>query len=221
MTLFIFFTIQVTNLIALTVLLIHFRSQPKAFRWLAFLIFFSLACDLAAISALFLSRTYGASNIAGNIHTLFNPMFLSAFFFHLIGGRRFGYILIILNSALFAFSLANLSLDTPTHSNFNTLAESFLILSLSIIYYFRLLKQLPSERVQLLPAFWVVCGFFISTSGKLIIFTVSSYMIKVMPENLRLLVIIHNLLSILGNLLIIYGLWLQFKQFRFFKNEIK
>jgi hypothetical protein len=147
-------------------------------------------------------------NLPSNLHTMLNPFLVAVFFFYLLRGRLLMILLIAFLSINFIFSI-NLSLATQAYSSYNTLTESFLILSLSIAWYYRILKDPPKLTIQQLPEFWIVTGFFLPTSGKLIVYSVSTYLLNVLNDNLIVLQLIHNLLSILGNALIVYGMLVQ------------
>jgi hypothetical protein len=213
---FLFYGVQVTVLAAAIPLLAVFKKLPTAFKWVLYYLAFSLLCDLSsqAIYHLSVAGDYSMMNVPGNGYTLLNPIIISLLYFYLGQNRMLKYLLIVFNIILFASSVTMISFERPAYSAFNILAESFLILTLSIYYYFRLLREMPSEKLQSLPSFWVVSGLFFSTAGKLIIFSVSNYMLEVMPQNMVLLVRVHNVLSIIGNLLIMNGAWKLFKLLR-------
>ena len=209
-------TIHSLLLFAVAVIFRHWNKESAAFKWLAALLLFSFACDAGSLANLILRLGF-EPNLPSNLHTMLNPFLVALFFFYLLRGRLLMILLLAFLTMNFIFSI-NLSLATQAYSSYNTLTESFLILALSITWYFRILKDPPAQNIQQLPEFWVVTGFFLPTSGKLIVYTVSTYLLNVLNDNLVILDIIHNLLSILGNALIAYGLFVQHKHFKRLEN---
>lgn len=206
--------IAIHSLLLFAVILIfwHWHKESTAFRWLAVLLLLSFVCDAASIANHILRLNF-EPNLPSNLHTMLNPFLVGLFFFYLLRGRYLLFFITLFLMANFIFSIS-LSLATPAYGSYNTLTESFLILTLCIIWYFRILKDPPALNIQQLPEFWVVTGFFLSTSGKLIVYTVSTYLLNVLHDNLIVLQTIHNVLSVLGNVFIAYGLVVQQRGFR-------
>ena len=208
--------IHLPLLFAVSVIVRHWKKESPAFKWLAIVLLFSFACDAGSISNRLLKLGL-EPNLPSNLHTMLNPFLIGFFFFYLLRGRLLSFILIGFLAVNFLFSLS-LPLSTQAYSSYNTLTESFLILALSITWYFRVLKNPPASDIQLYPEFWVVTGFFLSTSGKVCVYTVSTYLLNVLNDNLVTLTTIHNLLSVLGNALIACGLFIRSKHFRRLEN---
>jgi hypothetical protein len=198
--------------IAVFFILKNWTRQTVAFKWLLAILLFSFFCDLlSTLNRLF---TFGLPfNFAGNLHTMFNPFLVALFFYFLIKGRILMFVLIVFLVANFIFSI-NLSMSALVWGSYNTLTEGFLILALSILWYFTILKNLPTQSIQTLPEFWIVTGFFLPTAGKVIIYTVSTYLMNVMKDNLFLLASIHNFLNLLGNSLIAYGAFINYRELK-------
>lgn len=213
---FILFAIHSLLLVSVSLILWYWDKESTAFKWLAGLLLLSFICDAVGI-ANYTWRLNIEPNLPSNLHTMFNPFMVGLFFFYLIRGRKLMYFIAIFLLANFIFSIT-LSLSIQAYSSYNTLTESFLILTLCIVWYFKMLKDPPASNIQQLPEFWVITGFFLPTSGKLIVYTVSTYLLNVLNDNLVILQTIHNLLSILGNALIAYGLFIQHRQFRRLAN---
>lgn len=208
----IFYSTLVTILFPLTCLLIVLNLQPPSFKWLTVILLFSMSCDLGALLLIGLKLN---PNPANNFHTLINPLFLSFFYFHSIQRRSLVRPLVIANLLMFIFSLLNmLYIQKTTFNSFSTIPECLLILSLSISYYYKLLKDLPTKKIQGIPLFWVISAFSLTTAGKLILYSFRDYLINTVNDNLIFLWSLHNLLSVLGNLLIGWGAWLQYKQLK-------
>lgn len=203
-------------LFAVVLIVKHWTRETVAFKWLALVLLFSFACDAGSI-ANYVFRLGIEQNLLSNLHTMFNPFLVGIFFFHLLKGRRLMYFLIVFLLANFAFSVS-LPLSTQAYSSFNTLTEGFLILVLSLLWYFKILKDPPAQNIQLVPEFWVVTGFFLPTSGKLIVYTVSTYLMTVLHDNLTILQTIHNFLSVIGNLFIAYGMFIQHRDFQRYED---
>ncbi|MBT1697281.1 hypothetical protein KK083_10365 [Fulvivirgaceae bacterium PWU4] len=119
---------------------------------------------------------------------------------------------IFINILYFIFSLVNLLFlqKSSLHSYSQTL-QSIIILFLCIIFYFKLLKELPTQQIQKLPLFWIVSGFFFSYAGKLVIYAITHYMIAI-GDDFILISIFHVSLTLIAYLIMAVGVWLNDKQ---------
>jgi hypothetical protein len=92
--------------------------------------------------------------------------------------------------------------------------HTIVVLMLSVVYFFKLLKELPAEQLQKFPMFWIVSGIFFSHAGKLVIYAVTHFLIHVVKDNMIVMFSFHNFLTIIGNVIVAYGVWLNFKETR-------
>lgn len=210
-----FYTSLVIILLPVVLLLISFNRQPIEYKWLAIILLLSLCCDLTSEILFHLKMNV---NLGGILYGILSPFFFSIFFYCTLKWKPLIKPLIIANIMMLTFSLMNmLYIEKTRGSSFSAIPKSLVILALSIAYYYKLLKELPTKKIQDLPLFWVISAFFLTTAGKLVIYAFREYLINIFNDDLIFLWSLHNFLSVLGNLLIGFGVWLQYKhkQIRF------
>jgi hypothetical protein len=199
-----------STLIPLTLILIIINRQPIGFKWLAIFLTLSLVSDL-----LFEFVAYyklGNGNIIGNSYLLFSIPFISIFFNYTFEGERFKRALISINVFYVLFSITNFVFIQKLGINsYNLTLQSFIILVFSILYFYSLLKQNPPKIVHNLPVFWMVSGLFFSHAGKIVVYSVTHYLVNFIKDNLILVWSFHNVLSIVGNMLITVGVVLIYR----------
>jgi hypothetical protein len=203
------FAVGITILVvALWLLYARFNQQPQGYRWLAYTLSFSFSCDMLSV----VIRIFGGnSNIGGTLYSIGFVIFFSAFFYQILRGKILLGVLTIVNACFLVFVLYNATfVQKLTINSYSNIIGSGIILALCILYYFKLLRDLPAERVYNLPLFWVVSAFFFTKSGKFVLYLVIQYL-RHLEDNLVILWMIHNSLTIIENLLITYGAWLQYK----------
>jgi hypothetical protein len=183
--------------------------QPIVYKGLAACLLLSFFAEVAAQTLHWAGLN---PNIAGNMYTLLSTSVISFFFFHAIQWDSFKRPLIFINVIYFAFALLNLFFIQKSGPNsYGDTFQSIIIIVLSISFFFKLLKELPTFQVQKDPLFWVVSGFLFSCAGKLVIQSVTHYLIHVAKDNLIIVWTMHNFLSIIGTLLITYGVYIKLK----------
>jgi hypothetical protein len=199
-----------TYLYILPVVLIFFdRSrQPLVYKGLAACLLLSFITE---ISAQTLHRFGFNPNIAGNMYTLFSTVVVTFFFYHAIQWRSLKTPLIFINVVYFIFALINLFFIQKSGPNsYAYTFQSIIIIVLSITFFFKLLRELPTFQVQKDPLFWIVSGFLFSYAGILVINSVTHYLIHVAKDNLIIVWTMHNFLSLIGILIITFGVYIKF-----------
>jgi hypothetical protein len=184
--------------------------QPATYNWLAVCLFYSFATEIGAGILHELSLD---PSIALKQYGLFSTIFISFFFYKAIAWSNLRNALISVNVIYFAFALLNLFGVQKSGSNsFSMTFQTLIIIVLSIVFFYKLMKELPSFQLQKNPLFWVVSAFFFSYAGKLVIYTVTHYLVNVLGDNMLIVWSTHNFLTILGNLVISVGVFLKFQQ---------
>jgi hypothetical protein len=208
----IFSAAVITALIPFVLILVNFSRQSPAFVWLAYSILFSVACDMAGRTLLVFKIS---PNYSSTAYWIFATIPVSIFFYYAIGWKPIRSYLKVINVLYLSFALSNFFFLQKTNVNsYSNILNSLIILILCIIYYYKLITELPTQQLQRLPLFWIVSAFFFSHAGKLAIYTVTHYLIHFVKDNMIIVWSFHNFLTVIGNLLIAYGAWLNLKQLR-------
>jgi hypothetical protein len=188
-----------------------FNRQPSVMKWLAIIFMISLTSDIAGGLVYFITRS--STNFISTTYILVSTPVISFFFFKAIGYKSLKMPLTVINILYVIFGIVNFFFIQKTAINsYSLMITSVIIIGLSITFFFMLLKELPAQQLHTMPLFWIVSGFFFSYSGKLVVFTTTHYLVTYIKDNLIFVWSFHNLLSIIANLLIAYGTWLNLKQ---------
>jgi hypothetical protein len=203
-------------LIPIFLLVVTFKSQPPYFKWLAVGLIFSVSCDLATEVLLYFRLP---SNIGGTTYSIFRPLIYSFFFYSYIQWKSLKKPLIVFNILFLIFAFINILFVQKTQiNNYTSVSGHLYILALTIIYFYKLLKELPDEKIYNTGLFWVVCGLYFNTSGRLVLYSFTYYLIDVYHDNMITFALINLGLIISGTLIITYGTWLQFQKIRLSKT---
>lgn len=204
-----FYLHTIVLLFPVVLLFAGFNRQPLVYRWLAIALGFALAIDVAARVSWYLHIDVNYSN---RLFQLFVTVLISGFFYHAIEWRSLKKFFITINILYFGFSLVNiLFLQKSEINSYSQVLRAIIILLLCIIFFFKLLKELPTQQIHKLPLFWIVSSFFFSYSGKLVIYAITHYMIS-RGNDLIMTSIFHGFLTLIANLLVAIGVWLYHKQ---------
>jgi len=146
------------------------------------------------------------ANYAANQYNLVSSIFLFTFFYQAIPGKNSKWAFAIPAIIIFlfvGFTFFRHGLDG--HTSYTMALQSIAIITYSVIYYYRTMKSLPTERMSVNPMFWIISGFFLSYAGKFFVYAISRYLLDWYNDNLKILWDVHNYLSVLGNLMILAG----------------
>jgi hypothetical protein len=201
-----------TLILPLVILFWKFARQPFEIKWLAILLSFSFVCDITSI---ILVAVHSNPNYSATVYWLFSTALLSTFFLKIIGSKKLSGFFIWINIFYFLLAIINLLFIQGIQINtYSVIIQSIIVLALSILYFYKLLRELPTQQLQKLPWFWIVSGFFFTYAGKLVVYTVTYYLINFEQDTNQIIWSFHNFLTIIANLLIGYGAWLNHKQLR-------
>lgn len=86
--------------------------------------------------------------------------------------------------------------------------ESIVLIALSLLFFYNVLKNLKVESLEREPMFWISAAILIYFSGNLITFILSNYALSSTDMSYTLWAI-HAFLNILKNLLFAVALWVK------------
>jgi hypothetical protein len=188
------------------------RQQPQAFRWF-------VVCQVASFATEFLSfGLYYLSispNYTTNLSYVVSLLWISHFFYHAIGWKSIKSSLVIVNVLFFLFAMTNLLFIQKWSPNYYTMTlENLLILGFCILFYYKMLKDLPSTQVQRDPLFLIVSGWFFTHAGQLVLTLVSTYLLAILNDTMNIPWIMFLSLSFFGNLVKTVGAYFQFRNMK-------
>jgi hypothetical protein len=205
-----FYSGLIVLIFPLVLLISGFNRQPLVYKWLAIALAFAFVIDVIGRVSWFLDLAPN-HNYSSHAYQLFATALISVFFYYAIEWRSLKRSFIIVNILYFAFSMINLLYLQKTGINsYSQVFRSIIILLLCIIFFFKLLKELPTQQIHKLPLFWIVSSYFFSYSGKLVVYAITHYMIS-LGDNFMVPSIFQFFLTLVANLIAAVGVWLYHK----------
>jgi hypothetical protein len=192
-----------TTLLALLVFGAFYRYRRrsrsvKLLGWVFLLSFLANVLSYLLIGAL--------RNVPGTVFDFAMMFFIGWLYNNETGGKHRNY-LIVCTIIYFIFGIYNVFYVQPlTISSYNKLFASFLIISYTVMFFYKLMKDLPERQVHQLPMFWFNSALLIFYAGTLFLFAFTSYLINVLKNDLLFYMLFHNLLSVIHHYIFIIGL---------------
>ena len=213
----IFYYSMAAILIPIVLLLVRYKRQSKEFKWLAMLLLFSFLCDF--LNEVQYHTIHLPVNYLGTAYYIFNPILISIFFYYALGWVSARRIFIVFNAGLFLFTVVNfLLIQKETINTYSAILEKLQIMILCILYFYKVIRERPTDRIYQSGSFWVISSLFIINSAKLVLYTFAHYLV-IFKDNLIVLWSIHNILSIILSLLIAVGVMIGYRNDRMSKFQ--
>lgn len=146
-------------------------------------------------------------NIPASIETILYFIGLTMVYNFTLRGR---YKIFFLVAALFFTTCAVINLLFGQQNDINTYSmvlRSIILIGYCILYFYRLLVDLPVQHLQRVPMFWFNSAILIFNAGTLFLFLFTSYLVEVLNNDLLIYWTFHNILNIVQHLVIMVGLW--------------
>ncbi|MBL0741908.1 hypothetical protein [Chryseolinea lacunae] len=136
-------------------------------------------------------------------------------------GRRYGKILFSVAGFFTVFSIVNiLYIQQMDINTYTSMAYASFVLTLAVVYFYRLLVTLPVEQVQQLPMFYFSAAFLFYGAGTFFLYAATNYLVKFFYEDVLIYYIFHNYVVVFQQLIFIRGLLVDLRNIRA-KHEIK
>jgi hypothetical protein len=185
------------------------QRQPPAFRWFLICQFISFGMEFSSLGLYYLKIS---PNYIINTCNAFSLIWVSYFFYHAIGWKSLKSLFVVINVLFLLFSIPNLLFIQKLSPNYYTMTMQYLlILGFCILFYYKMLKELPSIQVQKDPLFLIVSGWFFTHAGQVVLTLVSTYMLSILKDNMQVLWLMFLFLNFFGNLIKTVGAYFQFK----------
>lgn len=196
----------------LILLVIRHKSLPRELRWYTAI----LACHLTSgVSSEILWRNGINPNYAASLYYTFVIILYARFFVIVIKSLTLGkYLPIVIVLHVLLGIINVLFIQKETLNTFSGISFALIVISLCLLYYYSLLKNLPSENLLALPLFWIITAEFMVNTGQMIFKSFAHFLINIFHDNLIVLWVFHHGLAGVGNLFILYGVWQHVNKFR-------
>ena len=102
--------------------------------------------------------------------------------------------------------------EPNTFNSYTSYVVALLMIVTALFYLYQLLENLPTEKIQHLPLFWVAFGALIYYGGTLFLFLFSNYVLAGSKENHQTIWILHNVINIIKNIFLFIAIWFSHKR---------
>lgn len=150
----------------------------------------------------------------GNLYVLFEAGILLFLFYKTISASRLKQVVVIL-SLLFLLYYLSIIIDQFNEMSSSIRAGRDVVLMLcSLIYFFYLLRELPSKNLINDPMFWINSAVLFFFSCTFILSLTANYILEALKEDFYLYWSFRNFLRLLFCILICIGMWQTRKESR-------
>lgn len=158
-------------------------------------------------SAVFIIRKFLPQymNIPGSIYDLTLVPMLTLIFNEALNRRYYKLFNTIATIFVVGGVLNLVLLEKDWIASPNKLATSFIIIFYCVLYFYRLMKDLPTMHLTRHPMFWFNSALLIYGAGSLFLFAFLDYLIYVLNNSLLRYWTFHNGLFIFHQVLVIVG----------------
>jgi len=200
-----YFQTTLSGVVAL--LCFFFLAKRQKITDLIGLLFFCGFLSNALAYLLFFTKN--SNNLAGSIYDLCLIVIAGLLYNHVTQGR-YRKFFTLTTTLYLIFALLNLFFIQKTQiSSYNKLLGSFLMISYSVFYFYRLMADMPTMQIQKLPMFWFNSGFLIYHAGTVFLWAFTTYLTDVLKNNFLVYMMFHNCLNIAEHFIVLVGLYYQ------------
>jgi hypothetical protein len=198
-----------TTLIPFFLGLVRFRSMTTELKLLLILLAVSITCDMAA---LYHSELKIGPNYVGDAYRLAEFILLLILYYKAFNNPKLFKAFVVIALFYVLFLVANVlfiqqeKINTYTHI---ILACVFIVLA--VLFFYKLMKDLPTLVVYQLPMFWINVGVLVYFAGNLFLWIVSHYLVTVLNDDFKIYWSFHNFLSMIKNILFAAGFYVSLK----------
>ena len=80
-----------------------------------------------------------------------------------------------------------------------------------LTFLYNLMQDMPVERVQTLPLFWLSFAILIYYGGTLFLFLFNNFLITHLPKSHQTIWTLHNLINITKNVFLFLTVWMNYR----------
>lgn len=190
---------------------IRFKQRKSYILLIGLCMFVSALGNLSGfcLLALKINPNYGQSLF----HIVELPL-ICLVYFH-AWGKQGARWLIAVNVCYMIFGFANiLFIQQASINSYTAIIKEIIILICAIHYFYWLMQKLPSTKLHLLPMFWVNSAWIMLYSGTLFLYVFTAYLVNTLNDNLLVYWSLHNGLTVLEAIIIIYALWMDLRNIK-------
>jgi hypothetical protein len=146
-------------------------------------------------------------NIPSSIYNMIAFVTLSVLYDTALRGRYRKQFAVI-GVLYLLFALANLLfIQKKDISTYSYTASAIIFLFYSILYFYRLMVDLPVQHLHRVPMFWFNAAMLIFNAGTLFLYLFTTYLVEVLHNDLLIYWTFHNIMNVIQLLVVMIGLW--------------
>src|SRR5258706_879734 len=193
---------------------VYFLKRHLPIKLLSFYGFNSVLFQTASTIIVYNHKARLYLNLNGNIYTLVETLILLLFFFTIYNSRiAKSLILVFASGYLILYFTLMPNHWTELESSIRT-TRDLLVIVCSLMYFYFLLRQMPTGEITKYPMFWIVAAMLSFFAGTFALSVSIQYLVKVLHNDLALLWTMRNTFRFVFCLVVCYGLWLDLRQVR-------
>jgi hypothetical protein len=203
---FIFFFKTQTTLSALVSILafIYFDKRQIEVKLIGLAFFISMLGDFAVY---FLPLRGKDVNIPSHITSIL-IVIVTCILFNIVLKNKYRMIILVLCILYCCGAIANFLFGQKKDINsYNQIASAIIFISLSIVYFYRLLIDLPAQQLHRLPMFWFCTSILIFNAGTLFLSVFTTYLVEVLHNDFLFYGTFQIIMYIIQHLVVMIGLW--------------
>lgn len=187
----------------------NLKVLSRQLKWLLAICFSALIADSTALFLMI--------NSVNNwpVLNLFSVVQITLFLIILdidlkISWHKYLLFLFVLFAAINLFFVQSIN----SFNSYSSYLGAVLLITLSLVYLFRLLRDLPTVDIYKFPPLWVVFAILTYYGGTLFLFLFNNYLLSINLVTHKSIWVLHNSLNILKNLFFALALWQHYRNVR-------
>jgi hypothetical protein len=200
------FAVTALNLVPLSIYFATRHRQEPAMKFLAIALVAHFFSDLIGTTT-YIMGDGETSLVLSNLYSLLETVMIVLLFrvkFNAAAGRA----LLFLGVCLVALQLYQIGLNPGifVFPIFSRMVISLAVTMLSILYFYKLINDLPAVHIYKVPMLWINIGLLVYFTGNFVLFTLKDYLADALANDLRFYWGYHNFLTGLSYILFSIGL---------------
>lgn len=184
--------------------LVRFKSRSTVIRLMGFIFLASSVANCVAYGLVETNVFRKYINMPNVIYMVFSFILFARVYFLLL--KKNSWLFVAVTIAFISFALVNvLFVQKLTLNSYTSIAYSATIIIYALLYFYFLMRELPTQYVHKLPMFWFNSGLLFFHAGVFFLFSFTPYLVYVLKNDMIVYYSFHNLLSIIQHLLMIVG----------------
>lgn len=191
-------------LVALTCF-IKFQSRSHEIKLIGFIFLASCLANVTSFLSVYTNTLREYTNVPNIIYMIISFALFARLYYRLLKKKALWFVLVTVVFTMFA--LVNvLIVQKKTLNSYTSVAYSFVMIIYTLLYFFFLIRELPTQYVHRLPMFWVNAGLLFFHAGVFFLFCFTTYLIHVIKDDMIVYYSFHNILSHIELIMILIGI---------------